>query len=421
MAYKFGRGSDQPIVGDWDGDGTDEIGVHRGAWFLLDLNGNGSWDRKAGGDMAYRFGKAGDQPVVGDWDGDGTDEIGVHRRGRFLLDVTGNGTWDRKAGGDAAYKFGSAKAQPVVGDWDGDGTDEIGVHRGNKFILDSNGNGQWDKIAGGDNVYTFGAAGDTPLVGNWVMGSPLLAESGVAETHVENGVLSRDLVTPVLQHATDVWSAQPLSSQQRTLLQHLDVQLADLPDAQLGYALGTAITLDVDAAGHGWFVDPTPWENSEFAAHADIGELGAHRGTAAQSRMDLLSVVFHEIGHVLGHEHHSEGVMQETRALASRQLLEHDLFPALEAVNLDEIAASIGPESRVAGQYSPTGAATDDPAVPVSRRVIDTVFGGGVVESGGVPNRALSDVKSASEDEDPEEEFDAQIKAVDLLFGRLGI
>jgi hypothetical protein len=27
------------------------------------------------------FGQAGDIPVVGDWDGDGTDEIGLYRRG----------------------------------------------------------------------------------------------------------------------------------------------------------------------------------------------------------------------------------------------------------------------------------------------------------------------------------------------------
>lgn len=30
-------------------------------------------------EYSYRFGKMGDRPVVGDWDGNGIDEIGLHR------------------------------------------------------------------------------------------------------------------------------------------------------------------------------------------------------------------------------------------------------------------------------------------------------------------------------------------------------
>ena len=43
-----------------------------GRW-SIDTNG----DHKP--DKSFQFGQAGDQPVVGDWNGDGTDEFSVYR------------------------------------------------------------------------------------------------------------------------------------------------------------------------------------------------------------------------------------------------------------------------------------------------------------------------------------------------------
>ena len=42
--------------------------------FVLDLNGNGAWDEV---DLWAKLGKKGDQPVSGDWDGDGKTDIGI--------------------------------------------------------------------------------------------------------------------------------------------------------------------------------------------------------------------------------------------------------------------------------------------------------------------------------------------------------
>ena len=42
-------------------------------------------------DEMYTYGQPGDIPVVGDWNGDGKDEIGVYRSpGRWYLDYNGN-------------------------------------------------------------------------------------------------------------------------------------------------------------------------------------------------------------------------------------------------------------------------------------------------------------------------------------------
>ena len=61
--------------------------------------------------------------------------------------------------------------------------------------------------------------------------------------------------------------------------------------------------MDRDAAGHGWFVDRTPDEDSEFfQGLAGELSLGTGEGSVAQG-VDLLTVLLHEIGHRAGYGH----------------------------------------------------------------------------------------------------------------------
>lgn len=97
----------------------------------------------------------------------------------------------------------------------------------------------------------------------------------------------------------------------------MTVSLADLPPGQLGAAAGAAITVDVDAAGRGWFVDPTPEDAHEFATLLGT-TLTATEGPAA-GRVDLHTVLLHEIGHVLGFDHDATlAVMAEALAAGQR-------------------------------------------------------------------------------------------------------
>jgi hypothetical protein len=111
-----------PVVGDWDGDGTDTVGVMH---YDGNLDGPMRWELRNSSsagppDLAFTYSRGRDVPVVGDWDGDGDDTVGVFRGNRSWLLRNSN------SGGLAditfAYGSGSLLELPVVGDWNGDGT-----------------------------------------------------------------------------------------------------------------------------------------------------------------------------------------------------------------------------------------------------------------------------------------------------------
>lgn len=118
IVFSYG-GSGTPVVGDWDGDGTDDIGVVQGGtWFLRTALAGGP------ADLIGRFGGAGDVRIAGDWDGDGDATPGVVRgRTRFLKNDLTGGT------ADLTFNYGLTTDVPLVGDWDGDGVDTPGVAR----------------------------------------------------------------------------------------------------------------------------------------------------------------------------------------------------------------------------------------------------------------------------------------------------
>ena len=88
-------------------------------------------------------------------------------------------------------------------------------------------------------------------------------------------------------------AASRYPGQEERLTRGITLDLRDLPDGLVGVAYKSAVLLDTDAGGHGWFVDPTPATDEEFIAGV------APKGSPAHGKMDLLSVLSHEMGHIL--------------------------------------------------------------------------------------------------------------------------
>src|SRR5207244_1512379 len=59
------------------------------------------------------------------------------------------------------------------------------------------------------------------------------------------------------------------------------------------------IVIDRTAQGFGWFIDAHPPGNGTFAVTVAAGEMHAAAGSPALGGMDLLTVVAHELGHIL--------------------------------------------------------------------------------------------------------------------------
>jgi len=153
-------GPGEPLVGDWNGDGVESVGKAVGAVAYLDANESLGWDGRAGGDevTVVAPGRPEGMYVVGDWDGDGRDQLGRYEAalGRFLLDADGNGRWDGAAGGDRRVDFAVTNVFPVTGlepfvaDFDGAPGDGVGLGTLWRVMADLDEDGVFAGAAGGD-------------------------------------------------------------------------------------------------------------------------------------------------------------------------------------------------------------------------------------------------------------------------------
>jgi len=168
----------------------------------------------------------------------------------------------------------------------------------------------------------------------------LIVSGSAVEADIENPLTAEQL-SALLIAAIDLWSGLPLSADQLDRLDDISAQISDLSGGTLGETVGQSIYIDTDAAGYGWFVDTTPTDSSEFT-QIDTVRLKAVAGSEADDRIDLLTVLVHEIGHVLGYDHDAQlAVMGETLSVDQRVLLNDMEGLDLNQASADPIAANI--------------------------------------------------------------------------------
>jgi hypothetical protein len=162
IVFGVGGANYRPIAGDWDGNGTETIGlydINSGTFFLKNSNTPGPADVT----VVFGVGGATIKPIVGDWDGNGSDTIGIYDTSSatfFLKNSNAPGN------ADITFIFGSPNAQivPIAGDWNADNVNSVGIYdpaTGTFFIKNTNSAGLADYSA------IFGAPLATPIVGDW--------------------------------------------------------------------------------------------------------------------------------------------------------------------------------------------------------------------------------------------------------------
>lgn len=155
----WGSPGDVPVVGDWNGDGLDDLGVFSGGTWFLDRNGDRAFDPAT---EIVGWGIGGWAPVVGDWNGDGATDLGaVTPESVWFLDLNGDFLFDPAS---EMIGWGSPGDIPMPADWNGDGRDELAVYSNGVWFIDFNGNHQFDPAT---DIKGWGIAGWAPITGDW--------------------------------------------------------------------------------------------------------------------------------------------------------------------------------------------------------------------------------------------------------------
>jgi DNA-binding beta-propeller fold protein YncE len=326
LVFQLGsaKAGDMPVVGAWTGGGVDHVGIYRpgmGSQWFLDLN-NTSYISNGSPNLIYisNYGYFGDIPVVGKWLADGVDRPGVFRpvdlnsifppvQGRWYLNRNDQAWNPNNLAADNILQWGASGDTPVVGDWNGDGISDVGVFRpvdpnfGGKasWYLDQ-GDVAWNNAVPPTIApFQFGDSSDRPASGAWQLaGQPQLLDgiplAGGADS------LSAAQLQMVAAEALGNWQAAGLNASQLALLQGAQFEVTSLPSGWLGESLGNVVLIDAKADGHGWSI-----------------------GGPMAGQVDLLTVVEHEMGHLLGLSDVSAGsanLMSETLAPGMRRAVD---------------------------------------------------------------------------------------------------
>ena len=168
LTFFFGNPGDVPLAGDFNGDGCDTVSIYRPSearFYVINALGQDGGGLGAA-DFSFLFGDGGDKPVVGDWDGDAVDEIGLHRESTgffYYRNTLSTGS------ADGQFYFGDPGDRFIAGDWaQADGADTPALFRPSdltfyfRYTL-TQGNADQD--------FTWSSTGPTwlPVAGNFAL------------------------------------------------------------------------------------------------------------------------------------------------------------------------------------------------------------------------------------------------------------
>jgi hypothetical protein len=167
---------------------------------------------------------------------------------------------------------------------------------------------------------------------------------------------------PVIEAAIERWSAVPGLSGAAAALRRVPFEIVDLPGLMVGQTIADTIVIDPTAAAYGWFIDTTPMQDEEFLTLPTGALRRALDAAPAAGELDLLTVVMHELGHVLG-------LGDVDTASSSGDLMATALPPGIRRLP-GGVAVSVGsvkPQGPLSSAVEPaTKSARPAPTPPVS-------------------------------------------------------
>lgn len=168
---------------------------------------------------------------------------------------------------------------------------DAGTSFQNLSVVSVSGNTLTVTLANDANQYVIADAIRIELV------QPLRAATNEAASLAARGAsLTTGQVEALLPAAVARWQAVGLSAEQQRLLDDVAVNVVDLPGRMLGGTTSAGLLIDANAAGWGWIVDSLPYvQRTEGGHDALAGQNAWNNG------FDLLAVLTHELGHVLGY------------------------------------------------------------------------------------------------------------------------
>lgn len=180
--------------------------------------------------------------------------------------------------------------------------------------------------------------------------------------------INQPLLTPIVDAARLRWQQAALSPLDAALLNRVSFKLGSLPGNAIAETLGTTVTLSGNAAGRGWFVDSTPLDDQEFVVTSS--EMIAAPGDLnVEGRIDLLSVVMHEMGRFVTSG--SQVDLQDETFVLGIRTIPTAVLPLLQRASVEPIVVCQGDPATIRLQLSgPT-----DKAVSLNYKTVPMTAG----------------------------------------------
>ena len=210
---------------------------------------------------------------------------GNHRRGRSLHRdlVPAQQQQRRRHLSFTPFGYGAPGWSVVAGAWNGiqSGIGVFNPATATWYLRNEVGPGGADA-----GIFQYGGGNWKPVVGDWsYSGLPQLAAGGEATVPSGAAPLTEDQLQSEVQAALNLLASDGVNKALLAQLGSLQFSVGLLPAGYLGLSDVPAGTVEIsaNAAGYGWFVDANPLHDQPPA-----------------NRMDLLTVVLHEMGHFDG-------------------------------------------------------------------------------------------------------------------------